>query len=93
MKFEKIKTLKVLELFCLHFLMSMIQSKILLHIDTPDRHVDERTNQRTDGRWVGGGPLADHNPLTFSFLLIPQQISISFLLTGSFQSPASTQFQ
>ena len=36
MKFEKTKTLNVLEVFYLHSLMSMIWSKILLHIDTPD---------------------------------------------------------
>ena len=36
MKFEKTKTLNVLEFFCLYSLMSMIWSKILLHIDTPE---------------------------------------------------------
>ena len=36
MKFEKTKTQNVLKFFCFNSLMSMIWSKILLHIDTPD---------------------------------------------------------
>ena len=36
MKFDKIKTLKVLEFNILYCLMLMVLSKNLLHIDTPD---------------------------------------------------------
>ena len=36
MKFEKTKKLNILEFFYLYSLMSMIWSKILLHIDTPE---------------------------------------------------------
>ena len=50
MKFEKTKTLNVLEFFCLHSLMSMIRSKILLHIDTPDAHTETQRETPKDRR-------------------------------------------